>query len=85
MTGGWPSAHWSARLNVRLAKTTVAAGQPNPRHRAALYKGELSLEDAERVVALLTGQRQAFEGADLAARSNKGGAMLLSIRPACGS
>lgn len=34
----------------------------------AAAKGDLSLEDAERVVALLTGLRQAYEGADLAAK-----------------
>jgi len=81
LNGGWLSTRWSACLAVGLGKTIVAAGQPNPRHRAALHKGELTLEDAERVVALLTGLRQAFEGADLAARLAKRRHGLTRSRP----
>ena len=42
----------------------------------AAAKGNLSLEDAERVVGLLTGLRQAYEGADLAARMDEMAAKL---------
>jgi hypothetical protein len=34
----------------------------------AAAKGDMSLEDAERIVALLAGLRAAYEGADMAAR-----------------
>ena len=84
MNGGWLSARWSGRLAIGLGKTIVAAGQPNPHHRAALHKGELTLEDAERVVALLTGVRQAFEGADLAARLDEKAARLDEIAARAG-
>jgi len=45
----------------------------------AAAKGELSLEDASQVVALLAGLRQAYEGADLAARMDEMQAKLDSL------
>jgi Family of unknown function (DUF5681) len=37
----------------------------------AAANGDLSLEDAERVIALLSGLRQAYEGADMAQRMDQ--------------
>ena len=45
----------------------------------AAAAGNLSLEDAERVVALLTGLRQAYENADQAERLNDMEARLAAL------
>jgi hypothetical protein len=42
----------------------------------AAAKGDLSLEDGERVIALLSGLRQAYEGADMAQRLDEMAAKL---------
>jgi hypothetical protein len=50
----------------------------------AAAKGDLSLEDAERVVGLLNGLRAAYEGADLAARLDEMAAKLDALATKAG-
>jgi hypothetical protein len=50
----------------------------------AAGKGDLSIEDGERVIALLTGLRQAYEGAELAARMDEMAAKLDALTARAG-
>ena len=51
----------------------------------ASSRGDLSLEDASQVVALLTGLRQAYEGASMVARMDEMQAMLDALTNRAGS
>lgn len=50
----------------------------------AAAKGDLGLEDAERIVALLAGLRAAYEGADMAARLDEMAAKLEALTARAG-
>ena len=80
-----PQSSWPTPFD--LPKINGPADLPRAVQAAidAAASGELGLEAAERVVALLTGLRQAYESADLAERLNEMEARLAALTAQAGT